>query len=255
MIRAFLATQGLDRQNAYSGDGRRLRGFAISDASYERTGLVAPIASFLGELDFTEGPYSEAAQKAAKFMEAFFSPEKEKLCEFMVEPSAEFIEEDSVPTNPLLGNYAYGRSGRTAHDPLRAFMFFKHTKKGELRVRLIKPGKKTQYVTSDGETVAPYDAVETTSFKLPVKSNGRYRHIAGYSLKELVDMGWDGAKYNSTTIESWVPYVPGYDSDSDDEYERVDLSEGKRQGLIGLTEDDVGLRMDIPGQKMVILRR
>lgn len=254
MIRAFLATQGLDRQNVHSGDGRRLRGFATSEESCERTGLIAPIASLLGELDFTPGPHSETTQNAANFMEAFFSPEKKRFCEFMVDPS-EVLIQDAAPSNPLLGNYAYGRSGRTANDPLRGFMFFKHTKKGELRVRLIKPGKKTKYVTSDGETVAPYDAAETTDFKLPMKANGRYRHIAGYSLKELIEMGWDGAKYNSSTIKSWVPYIPGYDSDSDDEYERVNLADGKRQGLIGLTEEDVGLRMDIPGQKMVVLRR
>jgi hypothetical protein len=247
---------GSARQNDRGGDGRKLRGFAASDASYERTGLVPILSSLLGELDFSAGPYSEEAENVASFMKSYFSQERRRACEFMIEPSfAAAIQEEAAPVNPLLGNYAHGRTGRTPRDPLRGFAVLKLEKGGKPKARLIKPGKKTPYVTVDHETVSPYDYGEAEQFKLPMKPNGRYRHIASYSLEELIDMGWDGAKYNSSTQGAWVPYVPGYDSDPDDEYERVNIAHGKRQGLIGLTEEDIGLCMDVSGQGMVKLCR
>jgi hypothetical protein len=48
---------------------------------------------------------------------------------------------------------------------------------------------------------------------------GKYCHIASYSLQELLNLKWDGSLYHSDT---------GYDSDSDDEYEPIDIELGRR---------------------------
>ena len=56
-------------------------------------------------------------------------------------------------------------------------------------------------------------------------------------MKELVDLGWDGAKYFSKESKSnvnglWCPFILGYDSDSKDEYEPIDIEYSTKQGVV-----------------------
>ena len=100
----------------------------------------------------------------------------------------------------------------------------------------------------DGDVLCPYEEMES---KLERQPNGKYRHISSYSLDELIDLVWDGARCVSTKGKHaahgfFVPFVPGYDSDSEDEYEKIDIHAGKRAGTVGLPEDEVGLYMEFP---------
>ncbi len=78
-------------------------------------------------------------------------------------------------------------------DPLAAFWYCRHSESGERVSRLIKPGKQTPY-DADG------DLHVETGRQLERQPNGRYRHVASYSIQELVAMGWDGAMYVSTNV-------------------------------------------------------
>lgn len=112
-------------------------------------------------------------------------------------------------------------------------------------MRLLKPGTLTP-VTDELET--PYE--DQGSKQVPLAS-GCYRHIASYSLKELLQMGWDGAKYNSTdTLPGlYVPFVCGYDSDPDNVYVTLtkdDIVKARKEGLVGLPKSEEGLYMEVP---------
>ena len=65
----------------------------------------------------------------------------------------------------------------------------------------------------------------------------------------------DGAKYNSSTVGSWCPFICGYDSDSDDNYEPINVKAGKKVGTIGLLQDEVGLHMDVPGHGVMAVQK
>jgi len=132
-------------------------------------------------------------------------------------------------------------------------MCFKYFKNGKNKVRIILPGKLTPYVNSsiDGDpnaTEYPYQKGLSTRGNQQVRLlNGKYRHIASYSLEELRKMGWDGAMYNGGTYDGvWVPFIDGYDSDPDHEYEPFDIAIAKRSGTAG-TKNITGLCMSIPG--------
>jgi hypothetical protein len=162
---------------------------------------------------------------------------------------------EQVSKNPLIGSYPYGRTGRGLQDPLAGFMYCKYTKAGKPCVRLIKPGKHTPYKVIDQDVATPY---QERGRKVPRQSNGKYRHIASYSMKELMALGWDGAKYcpqNYTALRGvWVPFICGYDSDPDDVYEPVDIGAGRKAGTIGIPPEEVGLYMNIPQNGIVQLR-
>ena len=70
-------------------------------------------------------------------------------------------------------------------------------------------------------------------------ANVNYRHVASFTVKELRQLGWDGAMYNSQSVGTWVPSRDGYDSDPDDEYETFDRRKAHRSGAIGLPMDDI----------------
>jgi hypothetical protein len=125
-----------------------------------------------------------------------------------------FIETDEKPQlprrSPLEGSYPYGRTGQTMRDPLLSFVHFKYNKRRQPVARLIKPGKYTPYATSqDGEICTPY---EEQGSKVTRGRSGKYRHIASYSMEELISLGWDGAMYVSTHARRaatghYVPFI------------------------------------------------
>ena len=158
---------------------------------------------------------------ATNFIRSFFEGMEKSRYTF-------FVEQEEVlnvtKRNPLEGSYAYGRTGRTIQDPLPGFCVFKYSKAGKPDVRVIKPGKYTPFrPTADGGVESPY---EVPGSKMRRQPSGKYRHIASYNMEELVRLGWDGAMYCATRGRHaanghYVPYIPGYDSDADDEYEAI----------------------------------
>ena len=159
---------------------------------------------------------------------------------FFVEPGNENMER----RNPLEGSYPYGSTGKTLEDPLVGFLHCKYSKRGKPTVRIVKPGKYSPRLANEAQST-PYQEKGSLMRR---GASGRYRHIASYSMAELIELGWDGAKYNSKTISGqWVPFVPGYDSDEDDKYEPIDVQAGKQAGIIGLLPEEGGLYMTIIG--------
>lgn len=234
--------------------GRQIRpgGFLASDFNYIRQGMAHMWAMQLSQLDAGGSiGSSHTVREIGNFMAEFFQAiPKERYC-FFVETEKE--EDIQKKKNPLLGSYAYGRTGRTPSDPLRGFFHLKYSKSGTPTARLIKPGKYTPFDYEDGEVANPYTEPGFRLRRQP--RSGKYRHIASYTIDELISIGWDGAKYVSTKSRNaaagqYVPFIPGYDSDSCDEYEEIDFGAGKRAGTIGLPSEDVGLYMTIPTSMM-----
>lgn len=194
---------------------------------------------------------------AAAYMNEYFGSMDKDHYTFVAEASEADISMSAL--NPLLGSYPPGRTGRTMRDPLPSFVHFKYFKRGTPVFRYIVPGKRTPLVidASLAEQCRPdFDRAmhvetpyEEAGCKQQRQSNGKYRHIADYSLDELIALGWDGAKYvaqgNHAAKGLWCPFVCGYDSDSDNEYDTIDVTAGKKTGTVGLTDDEVGLYMDV----------
>ena len=111
--------------------------------------------------------------------------------------------------------------------------------------RCIKPGKLTPIVQQGELFGTPY--AEDGSKQVPLVS-GKYRHIASYSLEQLLQLDWDGAKYSSsdTIPGTSVPFVCGYDSDPDNEYAPFDVAKARQEGLAGLQKQEEGLYMNVP---------
>ena len=211
-------------------------------------GTALCIGNFLSQLDGATQDETESEHIVKSLMVEFFKGVSEDRHRFLVE-SCGSSENDEDHGNPLEGSYPYGRTGRTQRDPLQGFFHFKYSKRGKPVARLIKPGKYTAYCTTKrGDVSTPY---EEHGSEIEVGPNGKCRHIASYTLDELIALGWDGAKYVSTQSRTavtgqYVPFVVGYDSDKDDRYEEINVQAGKRAGTIGLTPEEVGLYMTIP---------
>jgi hypothetical protein len=156
-----------------------------------------------------------------------------------------YIRGTRVPKSTLEGAnpldidlyYPHERNG-TPDAPFQAFCMYKYTKTNEARVRLVKPGKLTP-IGELGE--CPYEYANPP--QLVPLSNGKYRHVGSFSLKELRQIGWDGAMYNSTSVGTWVPLVDGYESDDSDRYEAFDQRKARRERIIGLPVEDIGKYM------------
>jgi len=144
--------------------------------------------------------------------------------------------------------YPSERNG-TYDNPYHAYILFKESKNGEAKARVIKPGKLTP-VADD----YPYE--RRTPQLVPV-ANGNYRHVASFTIKELRQLGWDGAMYNSQSVGTWVPFIDGYDSDPDDTYETFDRRKAHRSGVIGLPMDDINKVMySMPDKSgLVVLKK
>ena len=150
------------------------------------------------------------------------------------------------PLDPSLP-YPPGRSGKSAEDPLQGIVHIKRQKNGMEEMRFVKPGKLTPIGQRGEGFNTPY--AENGSKQVPLVS-GKYRHIASYSLKQLLQLGWDGATYcSSDTIPGTsVPFVCGYDSDPDNTYAPFDVAKARQEGLVGLQTHKVGLYMKGPGR-------
>ena len=234
-------------------------GFNASELNLRRQGLAHLWGLLVSSLDKDSATHRLIdGDAAATFMREFFNGISKERYVFFVESEARV-----VLRNPLEGSYPYGRTGQSMQDPLQSFLHCKYSKRGQPVVRLIKPGKRTPFLTNElGEVANPYVEQGSKLRRLP---NGKFRHISSYSLEELIALGWDGARYNCHGNHAakgvWVPFVPGYDSDSDDEYEPIDVAEGKRNGVFGLPDEEFGLYMTIadmerPGsQRLVKLQR
>ena len=189
-------------------------------------------------------------ERAAGIMTDFFGTlSKDRFMSF-VDSSTQPTRHERRRRNPLEGTYPSMRCGTTMQYPLQAFMHLKHSKKRKPVARLIKPGKYTPFLPFDEEDFARSPYVEQGS-KLPQEPSGKFRHIASYSMEELIYLEWDGAMYCSSqgrhaASGRYVPFIVGYDSDSDDEYEPIDVREGERAGIIGLPRHDVGSFMAVP---------
>ena len=240
-------------------DGSQMRDFDKTDAALERQAVVLIIANMLADLDVaTDDALSNGdASRAGKFMTEYFKGAA-KNCTFVIKSNSPNPSDDAPSiSSPLDGAHPYGRTGRTVDDPLQAFFHLKFTRAGTPAARLIKPGKLTPYISDGESTCSPYEETGTGK-NLPRRPNGKRRHIASYSPDELVALGWDGAKYSSNNKQlklegCWVPFVCGYDSDPDDQYEAVDIRVGKKVGTIGLAPGEVGLYMKLPNQGIVQL--
>ncbi|CAN0148219.1 unnamed protein product, partial [Heterosigma akashiwo] len=132
--------------------------------------------------------------------------------------------------------YPRERNGESPYTPLQSFWLFKKEKSGNHKARLVKPGKLTPYINRSSdknpeETEYPYRHKHNQQVRL---DNGKYRHIASFTLEELRKMQWDGAMYQSKSYPGlWVPYVSGYDSDPAHVYEDFDVTAAKREGTVG----------------------
>jgi hypothetical protein len=174
----------------------------------------------------------------AAFTKSFFEDIKTSRYAFFVDE--EETTEAVTPRNPLEVSYPYGRTGRTPFDPLQGYVSYHESKRGNPVWRLIIPG--TLAPLLEGVTV--YNGEN----KLKRGPRGKYRHIASYGLQELIDLQWDGSLTSSKTVKGYsVPFIPGYDSDSDDEYEPIDIERGRREGTIGLSDSQVELYLLVPG--------
>ena len=171
-------------------------------------------------------------EKVSTFTELFFENLEKKRYIFFVK---EEIDPTSNRRNPLKGMYPYGRTGKKPSDPLQAYWHVGACKRGTLVSRLVTPGRLALVV--EGPFVCQGEK------KLKRGSSGKYRHI---------DLQWDGSVYfserGSHAAKGYhVPFIPGYDSDSADEYEPIDVKRGKQEGTIGLSDDQVGLFVSVPG--------
>jgi hypothetical protein len=217
--------------------------FLTSDLNMKRQGISVIWGTFLSQLDNHNGIAVEVMEvdKTSTSMKNFF-------LNIRREEYIYFVKENEISTfrrNPLEGPYPYGRTGMTARDPLQGFLCLKYDKAGKPDTRLVKPGKLTPFIPDKGGCAATLQWSGPGKSQLKRLSNGKYRHIASYNLDELFDLGWDGAMYVSTrgkhaVIDQYVPFINGYDSDSEDDYEPIDVQAGKRAGIIGLSPEEIG---------------
>ncbi|GAX22654.1 hypothetical protein FisN_17Lh147 [Fistulifera solaris] len=226
--------------------GSSLKGFTASDLNFTIQGLAHFWGHLLSALDqdYTDqlSPIFDL-DKIAAFTKSFF--EKVEKSRYIF-----FVKEEKITAannrNPLEGSYPFGRTGKTMGDPLLGYWSYAFSKRGERESRLVIPGRLTPLEVSE-EGLPVYIGAK----KLKLGSRGKFRHIASYSLNELLALNWDGSLYVSTRAKHaangyHVPFIPGYDSDSEDEYEPIDIQRGKQQGTISLSDAQVGLYMEFP---------
>jgi hypothetical protein len=124
----------------------------------------------------------------------------------------------------------------------------KYNKAGQPDTRLVKPGKFTPFIPDEDGCADVLKWASPGEHKLERLPNGKYRHIASYTLDELIYLGWDGAMYVSTrgkhnVLGQYVPFINGYDSDFEDDYEPINVRAGKLARTIGRPFDEKGRHM------------
>jgi hypothetical protein len=236
-----------DRHKGKTMGGKAMQpgSFPASDISMKRQVMAHMWGAMLSCLDSGLHDGMLDVDKVIAFAVKFFQDVSKERYTFLIE-----TDEKEVRRTPLEGSYPYGRTGNTQRDPLAGFCHFKYSKRGEPVVRFIKPGKYTPYHPTSDDVATPY---EEQGSKMKMELSGKYRHIASYSVEKLVALGWDGAMYISSRGRHaakghYVPFICGYDSDADDTYEPIDIQAGKRAGTIGLSPDENGKFMGIPGR-------
>lgn len=152
------------------------------------------------------------------------------------------VKSNKAPSpNPLHPSLSFprDRDGSSVDRPLQSCMLFKREKSNKAKVRLIKPGKLTPYINRSfngdpKQTEYPYEQKSNQQVRL---DDGKYRHIASFTMEELQIMGWDGAMYQGETYPGvWVPFVDGYDSDPSHDYEEFDVNTAKQRGIVGVND-------------------
>jgi len=167
------------------------------------------------------------------------------------------------PLDPSL-QYRTERGDGTRENPFQGYLVIDvvNNKDGEQEpaFRFVKPGKLTKEkqiltfrMVDSGERKLCHLTPLSDSSPSPKNNNKKkkkkekyYRHIGSFSLRELRQIGWDGAMYQSDYVGTWVPYVDGYDSEEDFEFEDFDQRQQRRNGIIGLPQSDVGKFMLLP---------
>lgn len=165
------------------------------------------------------------------------------------------------PLDPSL-QYRTERGDGTRENPFQGYLVIDvvNNKDGEQEpaFRFVKPGKLTKEkqiltfrMVDSGERklchLSPLsDSPPPKNKNYNKKKEKYYRHIGSFTLRELRQIGWDGAMYQSDYVGTWVPYVDGYDSEEDFEFEDFDQRQQRRNGIIGLPQTDVGKFMLLP---------
>lgn len=231
------------------GNKMKPGGFNASDLNLKFQGLAHICGTFLAQLDASTNISSMSPERVAKFTQEFFEDRDTTEYTFFASDVGLSAGEGRCP---LDGSYPIGRTGLSAQEPLQAFMHYKYSKRGGPVVRMIKPGKYTPcHRTSHNNVDTPYSEGGSKLFPGP---SGKIRHIASYSMDELIALQWDGAMYHSSKGRhaargTWVPFVCGYDSDSADEYDPIDLELARENGIVGLPRDEVGRYMEVPNMQ------
>ena len=75
----------------------------------------------------------------------------------------------------------------------------------------------------------------------------------------MIDLGWDGAMYASTrgkdsVLGQYIPFINWYDSDSEDDYEQIDVRAGKLAHTIGRPFDEKGRHMILRNMDGTVMR-
>ncbi|GAX28078.1 hypothetical protein FisN_2Hu104 [Fistulifera solaris] len=215
----------------------REKALNVFDVNMKFRWMLHSLAHILSSIDkgTTENLAPEFdLDKIAAITESFFDGIKPSRYAFFVDE--EETVETVTPRNPLEVSYPYGRTGRTPNDPLQAYKFCRRNRRGNWMHRYIIPGSLAPPISGT--------YVYNGENKMKRGPRGKCRHIASYSLQELIDLNWDGSLYLSKTAGGLpVPFIHGYDSESDDEYEPIDIERAKREGTIG---SSVGLYVLTP---------
>lgn len=192
-------------------------------------------------------------------------PTHKAFCKLI--PGTKVKKNSEMAPNPLDPSLHYDPRRRgTRREALAGICHFKYKKNGEQKMRLLKPGKLTPYIMNaspreqrrrgfraSDHIETPYEEQGSKAVPLP---NGKYRHLASFSLEGLRRLGWDGAMY--TALEGrhaatgmFVPFVCCYDSDPDDEYEPFDVQKARNAGIVGLSAEDDGAFFDVPSRGLM----
>lgn len=251
-------------RNSRTTSGRIIKpgSFKASDLNIIRQGVSNYWGAMMCHLDHepaVEDKVLDDLEKVSAFTERFFSNVSREEYVFFVKASeCSFMPERR---NPLKGPYPYGRTGLTIDEPLQGYIYARFNRSGKLDSRMIYPGKITPFKPDAGGFAQPILRGEKDDSKVVLLPNGKYRHIASYTLDELIDFGWDGSWYTSSrgkhdATDMFVPFIDGYDSDEEEEYEPFDVEAGKRAGTIGRPTELKGRYMAFrePGLEPTLVR-
>lgn len=140
----------------------------------------------------------------------------------------------------------------TRTNPIPCTLHLSYTSRGNERARLVYcpgPGSRKEALADIRNTPTTTPSGSTPNQLVPLPS-GRFRHISTFTRTELQQVGWDGSsRYSSSTCQGeWVPFIAGYDSDEDHNYEPIPsklLEAQKQAGIVGIFPE-TGVYVTIP---------